>query len=253
MKHSSSSSVDSQKSDRKMPRSIENVKKSPKHTALASPKNVLYLHKRTLDTSDSSGDIDEPVVKMRKKTFDLCNGDINLNGDNQGKDVHSMSVQVGNSLFMDSQPTESSRNKKEVMKDKPHLVNTSAQVGDSLQIMDIAVSSGKDKNAQGSESDISSSRYRLVKNKVSSTNSKDCDKDSNSSNLTPIVETQAQRIPSSGNTDSTRHSGVSILTGDREASKTSTSQESRSSVLQLDTIVQPVSFVGSSSGEQIDT
>ena len=223
MRHSTSnsSSVESPKNDRKPTRrNMENIKNSPKQAERSSPRQILKLYKRTLDTSDSSGEIGAPAEKIRKRTSNLCNGAIYMTEQNQVKDVHSMSVQVGSSLCMGSQ-------------EPVGLVSASAQVGDSLQIMDNGVTSAQDENANSQRTESA----------ITKKDSNDCDKDRSSNNLTPIVETQAQRVPTSGSTESTRHSGENILTDGTETSRTSTSQESRSNGLQLDTIVQPVKYL----------
>ena len=205
---------------------VEITKDSPKSLGSLSPRNVLKLHKRTLDTNDSLGDSDEPVDKLRK-----TNGEIEFDA-NQSRKVQSMSVQVGNSLFANSQDKMPNCN--------AECVSASAQVGDSLHMMNVEMSTGNDAgfrrlNSHREDNNVNSSSSANQGREFLSTArmNEDCDTDK----LTPNVDTQAQRVQPSDNTDENRHSQIEIIPS-REGG--ATSGQSHTSGLQVDTIVRQV-------------
>ena len=214
---------------------VEITKDSPKRLGGLSPRNVLKLHKRTLDTSDTLGDSDEPVLKLRK-TSDMFNGDIEFVHSNQSKSVQSMSVQVGNSLLADYQ--ESDRGK--MLNCNTEHVNAFAQVGDSLHMMNDDISTGnaggfRKLNIHRENSNVNSiSSVKQGKEFTSAIRmNKDCDTDK----LTPNVDTQAQRVQPSDNTDENRLSQVEIFCSHEDGTASGKSHESG---LQVDTIVRSV-------------
>ena len=254
MRHSSNkgSSLESSRTIKKTPRkSVDNTRNSPNRMGKSSPRRALKLHKRTLDTSDSPGEMFTQLEKTRKDASNLCNGDIDLTVKNQGRDVHSMSIQVGSSLLMDNQEAELSCDKKQVTKNNVLLVSASAQVGDSLQMMDIGAVSPKNSSIRNLNTIVtdsaaipSNTKYERELIQIAKRKNSVCEKDSSSNNLTPIVDTQAQRVVSSDSNDSNRQSGEGLPAGCQETNRGNvnchqnkiTSQESHTNGLQLDTI-----------------
>ena len=209
---------------------VEITKDSPKSLGSLSPRNVLKLHKRTLDTNDSLGDSDEPADKLRK-----TNGDIEFDA-NQGRKVQSMSVQVGNSLFANSQENDGDK----MLNCNAERVSASAQVGDSLHMMNVEMSTGNDVgfrklNIHREDNNLNSSSSAKQGREFLSTArmNEDCDTDK----LTPNVDTQAQRVRPSDNTDENRDSQMEIIPSRKVST---TSGESHTSGLQVDTIVRQV-------------
>ena len=238
MRHpsNSDSSTELIKMNKKTPRKdVEITKDSPKNLGNLSPRNVLKLHKRTLDTNESLRDSDEPVDKLRK-TSDLFNGDIGLVNANQDKNVQSMSVQVGNSLFADRQESDGGK----MLNCNAELVSASAQVGDSLYMMNNDMSTGNDVafrklNIHRENNNVNSSSS--AKQGREFTSASRMDEDYDTDKLTPNVDTQAQRIQRSDNTNENRNSQMEIIRSRRSGT---TSGESHASGLQVDTIVRQV-------------
>ncbi len=200
-----------------------------------SPRRPLRFDKPTLNSSDSTSDKCSSSENSMREIERPCNGSLDSEHSEcdrpqmKIRDAQSMCVQVGESLLADS---EKGRSTKEL---SPKHVNVAAQVGESLRMMGNDSESQqnsdpnmtvrtKETNGQGvsssdkqidsvdkssSASSLQSNNSLPEKNKRRSRDrlslsARKRQKESSSDGPTPLIETQAQRVPGSNSTQEDR-------------------------------------------------
>ncbi len=188
---------------------------------------LLQLNKRTLEGNSSGSETTSSKAAITPSS--LYNGDMNF------VDRHR-ERQIDQTEKRSPERVESSDG------NKKNLVSTSAQVGESLQVM-----AGTSAQVRGSpepmDCDTVSERQEPEKRSSSAekgagSGSSNCNSDSG---LTPmVIETQGQRVSSSESHSDSR-AAVEDDVARPDTQETAASQDSDAGALQVDTQVQPVS------------